>query len=143
MPYVRQEDRRAQKQRWNEANPELKKEHARKWAAKNREYFAKWREANKDKIRAYRQARKGVLRRFDKMGLGKAEGEALLQQRTVCVFCGAAGILHLDHKLPKSRGGSNRPENLQWLCQTCNQAKGALTVEEFFAHIQKVLARRG
>ena len=37
----------------------------------------------------------------------------------------------LDHKNPLSRGGSNWPRNLQFLCQPCNDSKGAKTMREW------------
>ena len=32
---------------------------------------------------------------------------------------------HVDHILPRARGGQNTHDNLQLLCITCNAAKGA------------------
>ena len=49
-----------------------------------------------------------------------------------CAYCQRPLIVfHVDHKIPLSRGGENRPPNLQLLCPTCNAAKGAMTDEEF------------
>lgn len=49
-----------------------------------------------------------------------------------CVYCGATGDgLELDHVLPRSRGGSDLPDNLALACQTCNRSKGARTPEEW------------
>jgi hypothetical protein len=47
-----------------------------------------------------------------------------------CQICGRTahedGVkLHVDHKLPKARGGTNDPENLWVLCKDCNLGKGA------------------
>jgi hypothetical protein len=42
-----------------------------------------------------------------------------------CRHCGAMDDLALDHIFPWSKGGSDRAENLQVLCQPCNSAKGA------------------
>lgn len=39
----------------------------------------------------------------------------------------------IDHVLPISRGGRNQRHNLAAACQGCNQAKGAMTREEFIA----------
>ena len=39
---------------------------------------------------------------------------------------GGIGALVLDHIVPRSRGGSNHPKNLQTLCESCNCSKGAL-----------------
>jgi 5-methylcytosine-specific restriction endonuclease McrA len=40
-----------------------------------------------------------------------------------CVECGTDENLTLDHRIPKSRGGSNEDSNLQTMCAACNQAK--------------------
>lgn len=37
-----------------------------------------------------------------------------------------AGVsLTIDHVIPKSKGGTNDPTNLQTLCHDCNRIKGA------------------
>ncbi|MFD7258096.1 HNH endonuclease [Streptomyces sp. NPDC059874] len=41
--------------------------------------------------------------------------------------------LNIDHVRPRCRGGSDRVSNLVLACISCNQAKGALRVEEFLA----------
>ena len=49
-----------------------------------------------------------------------------------CVYCGITDVpLELDHVKPKSRGGSDRVNNLVVSCVDCNQEKGSQTVEEF------------
>ena len=44
-----------------------------------------------------------------------------------CVLCGASGRdgvrLEVDHIVPRSKGGSNEPVNLQTLCAPCNRGK--------------------
>lgn len=47
-----------------------------------------------------------------------------------CAVCGTTRDLTIDHVIPKSRGGSNRIDNLQFLCQTHNQEKGDRVDEE-------------
>lgn len=44
----------------------------------------------------------------------------------------------LDHDIPLSRGGSSALENLQWVDQRVNNAKGTMTTEEFKAWIKQV-----
>ena len=55
---------------------------------------------------------------------------------SMCLRCGAYGVpLTADHVIPFSRGGSNRMENIQPLCKSCNEAKG-LSREDYriFTH---------
>jgi hypothetical protein len=46
----------------------------------------------------------------------------------------------LDHKIPKSRGGSRGLENIQWTAWEANRIKGAFTPEEFVALCRMVVA---
>ena len=48
----------------------------------------------------------------------------LLRDKGRCVKCGSKKNLEIDHVVPLARGGSNRLENLQLLCQECNRSKG-------------------
>lgn len=46
-----------------------------------------------------------------------------------CVCCGRSaevdGVkLEVDHRIPVAKGGTNRLDNLQTLCMTCNRGKG-------------------
>jgi len=42
-----------------------------------------------------------------------------------CQLCRRTGVpIEVDHIVPVSRGGSNRLDNLQTLCQDCNRGKG-------------------
>jgi len=47
-----------------------------------------------------------------------------------CVFCGRSPaihpgvVLHIDHKVPFSKGGDTTIKNLQTLCDKCNLGKG-------------------
>lgn len=52
--------------------------------------------------------------------------QALLRSGGRCALCGATKdetTLHVDHIVPRSRGGKNTLDNLQVLCAACNQAK--------------------
>src|SRR5262249_28712178 len=49
-----------------------------------------------------------------------------------CAYCHqAATRWEVEHIVPRSRGGSNRPSNLALACQPCNDAKGEQTAAEF------------
>lgn len=49
-----------------------------------------------------------------------------------CFYCGkTVSGFEVEHMLPKSRGGSNRIDNLTLSCHNCNEKKGTLTAEEF------------
>lgn len=56
-----------------------------------------------------------------------------------CCYCGKTGVpLEIEHIIPKSRGGTNRIDNLCLACHECNQRKGNQTAEEFgYPDIQK------
>lgn len=40
-------------------------------------------------------------------------------------------MLVREHMVPKSRGGSDKPENIVPACRKCNSTKGTKTVEEW------------
>jgi len=56
-----------------------------------------------------------------------------------CCYCGKENTpLEVEHIIPKSRGGTNRVDNLCLACRECNQKKGNMTAEEFgYPDIQK------
>jgi 5-methylcytosine-specific restriction endonuclease McrA len=63
----------------------------------------------------------------------------------MCAYCGATGLpLHVEHIVPRVRGGSNHVSNLTIACEPCHQAKGSRTAEAFGhpevqAHAQRPL----
>jgi 5-methylcytosine-specific restriction endonuclease McrA len=49
-----------------------------------------------------------------------------------CAYCGKTNIpLQIEHIIPKSRGGSNRLNNLTLACKNCNRKKANQTAAEF------------
>lgn len=59
----------------------------------------------------------------------KKDREQLLEGNPPCVWCGLPSGRNgkpgqADHKLPKSKGGSDEPANLQPSCQWCNGSRG-------------------
>ena len=72
--------------------------------------------------------------------LGYEVREYLLEKfKRKCVYCGKTDIpLEIEHIIPKSRGGTNRIDNLTIACRNCNQEKGNKTATEFgFPNVQK------
>lgn len=49
-----------------------------------------------------------------------------------CVYCGADDVsLHIEHVIPKARGGRDTITNLTLACASCNAKKGTKTAAEF------------
>lgn len=62
----------------------------------------------------------------------KAEFRSYIKQRSnfTCFYCGQYGDT-IDHIIPKSKGGLTTPKNCVCACESCNQRKRDLPVEEF------------
>ena len=50
---------------------------------------------------------------------------------------------HLDHKIPRCKGGDNSLDNLEIASREANQAKNDMSLEEFFAFCKEVLEHNG
>lgn len=48
-----------------------------------------------------------------------------------CVYCYSEERLTIDHKVPKSLGGSDEKNNLQYACSRCNSYKGSIKHHTF------------
>ena len=42
-----------------------------------------------------------------------------------CEYCGIAGLLSIDHLVPRASGGGDREHNLVRACRSCNSSKGS------------------
>lgn len=64
-----------------------------------------------------------------------------MAQRDSCVYCETPlkGKGSLDHVVALSRGGSNWPSNLQWLCRSCNSRKHTKDAIDFAQQLGKLL----
>lgn len=69
--------------------------------------------------------------------------EYLLEKfNRICVYCGAKDVpLEIEHIIPKSKGGTNRTDNLTLACQPCNQKKGNLSLDEFLVKKPEILKK--
>lgn len=74
-------------------------------------------------------------RATDRQGtLTIAEAKEIVERGVTCPYCKLAVQamdLSIDHMVPRSRGGSSDPENLQWCCKICNGLKSDLTDIEY------------
>ena len=58
------------------------------------------------------------------------------EQEGVCAGCETHfpfRVMDVDHMLPRSKGGTDHPDNLQLLCSGCNRSKGGRTMAEWRA----------
>lgn len=59
-----------------------------------------------------------------------------------CAYCGKKDVpLHVEHIIPRAKGGSNRVSNLTLACKPCNDKKGTQDIREFLKHKPEVLKR--
>ncbi|WP_024539758.1 HNH endonuclease [Comamonas badia] len=40
-----------------------------------------------------------------------------------CCYCGSTEQLHMDHLIPKIKGGPDTGDNIVWCCRSCNSSK--------------------
>jgi 5-methylcytosine-specific restriction endonuclease McrA len=79
--------------------------------------------------------------RSDTTFYARKEVKARILAKTAfrCWYCGieliewplAGHNSSVDHKVPKSRGGSDDPDNLLACCRTCNGRKADMLIEEY------------
>ena len=125
--------------RWRARNPELNRERRRKYRraayvrnaakinAEKAAYLASHPEVKRAKDQAYRARRSAAAGSFT----GAEWLELLAHCGGVCSYCGKAGPLEVDHRLPLSRGGTNFIDNILPACRSCNGRKHKMTETEF------------
>jgi hypothetical protein len=74
------------------------------------------------------------------MGISKQLRNEILSKSDFCTYCRRTetdGIFdwHIDHIVPKSKGGTDERENLCKACMQCNLSKGSKDPVEFFEEI--------
>ena len=82
---------------------------------------------------------------WHRLGTSKRASEILRlfnSQEGKCAISGVTMTLgmdcELDHIIPKSRGGSDDTENLQWVLMVCNRMKDNLTEDELFGMTERI-----
>jgi 5-methylcytosine-specific restriction endonuclease McrA len=109
---------RAYKRRWRAENREREN-------AKQREYFAK----NKEIWTAKASRRRARERNAESFIVSTREWRRM--KNGVCVYCGSAENITIDHVIPLSRGGHHGIGNLVPACGSCNFSKNGQTVMEW------------
>jgi 5-methylcytosine-specific restriction endonuclease McrA len=111
------------------ADPEKRREAARTYRAANperaRDAVLAWQADNPEAVRQIRRNRRA--RKTGAEGTCNASEAIAIRaaQKDRCAYCNKKlrGGGHFDHIAPLSRGGSNWPNNMQWLCEPCNHSK--------------------
>lgn len=79
-----------------------------------------------------RKARESTRKRIGK------RRSALIEQRDGgrCVYCGSAENVHIDHHIPRSRGGTDALSNLLLCCRRCNCSKQDKTPRQWYRYLR-------
>lgn len=145
-------------QKYYRSNLEECRRRKREWMAKQRQDPQKRREMNERSRNSYhlrrdrtRQALRERWRtrffwsRAQKVGsvrLAPQLARLWHSQRGCCALTGVRlnrENAHLDHIIPKAKGGTNGIGNLRWTCKEVNIAKRDMTDEEFLAMCESVI----
>ncbi len=132
------EKRREKSRKWNREHPEEHQARVKAWRDANpgraAASFKEWRRKNPERMSILKQRR--YARQKGAEGAHSAEEWATLLAKYDhrCAYC-PTPLDNMnrtrDHKVPLTRGGSNRVDNLVPACRSCNSKKGTMTHEEF------------
>ena len=134
-------------QNWRDNNREKARKSARAWRADN---LKKKRESNRNWNKSNPLNRNILTHNYEarKRDNGGTftfkELNALFEkQEGYCFYCGELLYssfdkdVHIEHKIPVSRGGSNDISNIALSCSKCNLQKGTKTHEEFLKKVRE------
>ena len=119
---------------------EQEKQYRQQNHARYQQWWREWDKANPEKVRVKHHKRRARL-----LGNGGAFtadelSERFEAQEGRCYYCGRLLYasfdrdIHVDHKTPLARGGSNEISNIALACSACNFSKGAKTEEEYLKY---------
>lgn len=123
------EKRNATEQAWRDKNRDKVREGQRRayyrdhQASKAKAHAAYVKDADGYKVRAAK--RRAIKNNADGNHSKKDLEDIRARQKDKCACCGIrlAGKGHADHIIPISKGGSDWPKNIQYLCAPCNISK--------------------
>jgi len=120
---------------------EYREEHRDERAAYYKEYYEEHRDERAAYDKEHEQTAKGrevrrkagSTRRALKLGatVGDVNEAAIYERDKVCVYCGAAEGLTIDHVVALANGGAHAQDNLVVACGRCNSRKGTMNAEAF------------
>ena len=135
---ARRDELRAYLRTYYRANRECLREAGREYYQQNRDRMAevnrRWAAQNREAVRAIQH---NFRARRDSIP-GELTAEALIGKLELqggrCYYCGGElAEWQVEHKIPKSLGGSNHPANVCIACPSCNAAKASRPFWEFLA----------
>ncbi len=102
-------------------------EYRNKLALQARPSQRKWKENNKEAVRAHTRNRRARVQQVGGSHTSADIAEIQKRQKFKCAECGVSTRhkYHADHIMPIALGGDNAASNIQILCPTCNDRKGA------------------
>lgn len=142
---------RAASKRWREEHPDKVRAASKKWREAHpdrvAECQARYREKHPDRVREANK-RRWSERRTEERARNARHYAARRQAQTsglwekqggMCYYCGAdlSDGYHVDHFIPRARGGPDEPENLVLSCPTCNMKKHTTMPDEFIARLER------
>jgi len=139
------------KTRYRLKNREKELERQKKANLLNRGYQIEYRKRNSERIkerrRLWNERNKRLLQIKNYNYRNGTEFSAkdidilFTSQGGVCTYCREPLMdgFHIDHILPKKRGGTNNLTNIHLVCKRCNLSKGAKTHEEYLKYFEEIL----
>jgi 5-methylcytosine-specific restriction endonuclease McrA len=116
----------AARRAWWEANKERNAAAGRAWYAANREH-------NIADVHAHRAHKCGAVGHFTEHDIERlrvAQSGKCAAPRCDMLLVKSGTVNHI---VPMSRGGSNWPDNIQLLCESCNHRKSKRTMQEWLS----------
>lgn len=111
--------------RTNAKNRLWRKQHLEQTRKAGRQRRARYRRDYYDRVLAQNRARRAKSTKAPGNGVSAESWERILAQYGgVCLACGGASDLTMDHVVALSKGGAHDIVNVQPLCRSCNSAKG-------------------